>query len=532
MMARGGGDEDTTALDGSIPMATATTTTTAKSRPFRIRTITAFVNLRPDDFDEIEGDDDAKSRVAVKVERCNGVLRNLENKLVDSGYEVQTVRIATNPFGEWLTTTTTTTTKTGKNDDDVDDDDDGGDDRDDDGAGSTTTTRWKKAKTNDDDDDGKDDATTTSKVVGGDDEYREVRRRLLPMDSLLGMRDVGFCSLGPSTDPRHTKELCPIIVASSVRFSCSANVESGDVAAARAAAECMIRISTLDDDYGDHVRGGLGNFRFCASSRVVTVPFFPGARSPPVVVPPASSSSSSSGDESSCCDDDRVSFSIGLENGGFARCLLEEAGNIGEIKRVFDVKMRNELLPIQDVCSSFADDGRGSDFYVRYLGIDTSLNPSLDDGGSVADAVECLEEVRGSFGGTGSLAAAAAVTTSIQSIPGILTTGYCGLMLPVLEDRRLAELAGMVVAGSGDNRLTIDRILCISSVCGVGVDTVPIPGNVATESLTSLILDVAALAGRWNKPLSCRVFPVPGKVSGEMTTFDSPYMCNSRVFDL
>ena len=223
-----------------------------------------------------------------------------------------------------------------------------------------------------------------------------------------------------------------------------------------------------------------------------------------------------------------------MENGGFARRLLEEAGNIGEIKRVLDAKMRDELMPIQDACSSFADDGRGADPpRVRYLGIDTSLNPSLDDGGSVADAVECLEEVRGSFGGTGSLAAAAAVTTSIQSIPGILTTGYCGLMLPVLEDRRLAELAGMVAAGSaGDDRLTIGRILCISSVCGVGVDTVPIPGNVAVESLTSLILDVAALAGRWDKPLSCRVFPVPGKVAGEMTTFDSPYMCNSRIFDL
>ena len=72
----------------------------------------------------------------------------------------------------------------------------------------------------------------------------------------------------------------------------------------------------------------------------------------------------------------------------------------------------------------------------------------------------------------------------------------------------------------------------MSSVCGVGVDTVPIPGNINADDLTSLILDVAALAGRWNKPLSCRVFPVHGKVAGEMTTFDSPYMCNSRIFDL
>jgi uncharacterized protein (UPF0210 family) len=214
--------------------------------------------------------------------------------------------------------------------------------------------------------------------------------------------------------------------------------------------------------------------------------------------------------------------------------------------------MRDELLIIQEVCTSFVayrrgrarrrddndDDDDDDDIDVRYMGIDTSLNPSLDDGGSVARAIERLEEVRGNFGRAGTMAAASAITTSLQSIPDVLITGYCGLMLPVLEDRRLAELAGMSSegmdgdVGTGTSRLTIDKILCISSVCGVGVDTVPIPGNVDVDSLTSLILDVAALAGRWNKPLSCRVFPVPGKVAGEMTTFDSPYMCNSRIFDL
>ncbi len=137
--------------------------------------------------------------------------------------------------------------------------------------------------------------------------------------------------------------------------------------------------------------------------------------------------------------------------------------------------------------------------------------------------------MRGAFGGTGSLAAAAAITTSLQSIPDIKTTGYSGLMLPVLEDRRLAEL-GMTT--NSKDRITIQKLLCISSVCGVGIDTVPIPGDVSTDSLSSLILDMAALAGRWNKPLSCRMFPVPGGNVGEETTFDSPYLCNSRVFDL
>ncbi|KAL3764038.1 hypothetical protein ACHAW5_003987 [Stephanodiscus triporus] len=449
------------------------TTATAK-RPFRIRTITAFVTLRPDDFDEVE-DDGVTTDVTIKVDRCADILRGVEAELRNLGYDVQTARIATNPFGEWLIG--------GGGGCNVDDDDDAG----------RTTRRKKHARMNDA---GTNDDAMTS---------IEIRRRLLLLDGLLDEREINFCSLGPSTDPELTARACSTIVSTSGRFSCSANVEPGDVIAARAAAACMKEISTLDG--GGHVDGGLGNFRFCSSTRVAgAVPFFPGARAP------------------HACD--RVSFAIGLENGGYARLLLEEAGNIGGIKRVFDERMSRELMPVQEACSRFAD---GRDDSVAYLGIDTSLNPSLDDGGSVADAIECLEEVRGDFGGTGSMAAAAAITTSLQSIPGILTTGYCGLMLPVLEDKRLAELGMAVRPRDG---LTIERLLCISSVCGVGVDTVPIPGDVSEDSLSSLILDVAALAGRWNKPLSCRVFPVPGGAVGEMTSFDSPYMCNSRIFGL
>ena len=105
----------------------------------------------------------------------------------------------------------------------------------------------------------------------------------------------------------------------------------------------------------------------------------PGARSPPAHA------------------SDRVGFAIGLENREFARRLLEEAGSIGGIKRVFDERMRSELLPIQEACLLFVD---GRDDSVAYLGIDTSLNPSLDDGGPVAGAIKCLEEVRGDFGRT------------------------------------------------------------------------------------------------------------------------------------
>ena len=448
-------------------------------RPFRIRTITVFVNdLSADDF--VVG-----GALAPKINNANAILRRLETSLADAGYEVQTVRLVTNPFAEWLTTPTSK-----------------GDDDDDDETGAPIR---KKAKA---DEDGTIDT---------------LRGRLLHLDNLLESNGINFCSLGPSTTPEDTAEVCPAIVASSGRFSCSANVDAGDVESARAAARCIGAISTLDgvgfDGTNDHVRDGLGNFRFCASSSVVgAVPFFPGARTPT-----ATEEGGGGGGVGGS-----YGFAIGLENGAFARELLEEAKCVGDIRGACHGKMRDELMRVQSICEVVSGgdvDCPPSD----YLGIDASLNPSLDDGGSVAEGIECLDEVRGVFGGTGSLAAAAAITTSLQSTPGIKCTGYSGLMLPVLEDRRLAELG---TSTSSSDRLTIQKLLMISAVCGVGIDTVPIPGDVTEDSLSSLILDVSALACRWSKPLSCRVFPVPGGKAGDETTFDSPYMCNSCIFKL
>ena len=60
--------------------------------------------------------------------------------------------------------------------------------------------------------------------------------------------------------------------------------------------------------------------------------------------------------------------------------LLKEAKSIGKIKSIFDTKMRQELMPIHDICLKCVD---AADYTVKYLGIDTSLNPRFDEGGSV-----------------------------------------------------------------------------------------------------------------------------------------------------
>jgi uncharacterized protein (UPF0210 family) len=408
---------------------------------FRVRTVTAFVNLRPSFFPK---DPSPSLELRLHIEQCAEVLQRVQLELENEGYEVQTVRIATNPFGEWLH----------------------------DGGNPSQMTK------------------TAS-------------HRLDLLASLLAEHDIQFCSVGPADTLEEITTLCPQIIASSPFFSCSANVTG--LKSATAASQCIVTISKLDE--APYLAGGMGNFRFCAAASCQPfIPFFPAAKS------------------FLQNDNGLVGIALGLENGALAKCLLKESKSIESIKTVFRNGVASTLQPLQAVSEKVL-----KELNCPYLGIDSSLNPSLDTGGSVAEAIETLEEVRGNFGGRGTLAAAAAITTSLQSLPGIKLTGYCGLMLPVCEDRRLSELASM---DDQARRLRVSDILSVSSVCGVGIDTIAISGDSTEAALTSLILDVAGVAGRWNKSLSCRVFPIPGLVEGDITAFDSPYLCNCRVLTL
>ncbi len=100
-------------------------------------------------------------------------------------------------------------------------------------------------------------------------------------------------------------------------------------------------------------------------------------------------------------------------------------------------------------------------------------------------------------------------------------------MLPVMEDLRLAELAAQAAPA-----YSLRDLLTFSSVCGVGLDTVPIPGTTTVDELAGVYMEVGAMAFRLNKPLSCRLLPMIGKVAGDTTSVESPYLCNTKVFAL
>ncbi len=103
-------------------------------------------------------------------------------------------------------------------------------------------------------------------------------------------------------------------------------------------------------------------------------------------------------------------------------------------------------------------------------------------------------------------------------------TGFNGLMLPVLEDSTLASRSETGV-------FSVKDLLMYSAVCGTGLDTVPLPGDISEERIEGLLMDIAALSLRLGKPLTARLMPVPGMKSGEKTSFDFAFFKNGGVMD-
>jgi uncharacterized protein (UPF0210 family) len=152
-----------------------------------------------------------------------------------------------------------------------------------------------------------------------------------------------------------------------------------------------------------------------------------------------------------------------------------------------------------------------------FMGVDPTPAPLGD--ASIGDAIERFTGNR--FGGSGTMTAAFAITSAVKAVP-VKQVGYSGLMVPVMEDKRLAQRWA-------ENAYDVDSLLAYSAVCGTGLDTIPLPGDVSEETLARIYGDVAALAWKWHKPLSARLQPVKDKKAGDKTEFDGPYLFNTTL---
>ncbi|HXE76484.1 MAG TPA: DUF711 family protein [Candidatus Xenobia bacterium] len=153
----------------------------------------------------------------------------------------------------------------------------------------------------------------------------------------------------------------------------------------------------------------------------------------------------------------------------------------------------------------------------KYEGIDLSPAPLKDV--SIGAAIEGLTRAR--FGSVGTMTAAALITDVLRDLP-VKHAGYSGLMVPVLEDAVLAQRWS-------EGTISLDALLAYSAVCGTGLDTVPLPGDVTVEQLERIIGDMASLAVKLRKPLSARLMPVRGKKAGDKTEFNDPFLVNAEI---
>lgn len=231
---------------------------------------------------------------------------------------------------------------------------------------------------------------------------------------------------------------------------------------------------------------GFGNLRFASAANCPPhVPFFPASYY-------VQDEHNSGGPE----------FGLALEAADLAVRAFDGARSHEEARGNLLAMLSDEAGRAAEVCGSF-----GADAGFTFTGLDISMAPHPAPERSIGRA---LEMVNGEpLGSVGTLAAAAFVTGVLKEARKQLpTVGYSGLMLPVLEDQTLADRAA-------EGTITLETLLLMSAVCGLGLDTVPLPGDVTLRQMERIILDMASLAVRADKPLTARLLPVPGKKAGE-----------------
>ncbi len=304
---------------------------------------------------------------------------------------------------------------------------------------------------------------------------------------------IDYVALGPvlaEDDPAYADAIPDMIgETETLFFSLSiADPRRGiDLAFVRQTAEVIRRVSALTDD-------GLSNLYLAAIANCPPgAPFFPAAYH-------------ESGEP--------MTFALAIQGADLAIQAFAEATSVNDARERLTEMVTAAALDLAALAESVAED-----FDIRFSGLDFSLAPFPGEDTSLGGAMERL----GIALGGGGAAAAASVIMSALDAAQYRRAGFNGLMLPVLED-------SVIAARAASGQLGVTDLLLYSAVCGTGLDTLPLPGDISTDALAGILLDVATLALRLDKPLTARLMPLPGKVAGEACGLeDFAYFAPGRV---
>lgn len=337
-------------------------------------------------------------------------------------------------------------------------------------------------------------ATPPFTEVLGDPEAGQVVEMAQALETACAEQGIDFVSIGPALVDRPEASLSPlyrlpdVLGQTQTVFTAAVVASAGrgvNLAAIQASAQVTREIA-------QNTPQGFGTLRFAALANCAPgSPFFPVAYH----------------------DGGPPRFALATEAADLPVSAFQHADTLDDARR----NLLDAFEAAADRLMSAAD-RLVDEHNLGFGGIDFTLAPYPDQATSIGAAIERLGIDR--FGGPGTLFGAAFITNCLRqaSFP---RCGYSGLMFPVLEDSVLAARADEQAYG-------IDSLLLYSTVCGAGLDTVPLPGDIGVDELAGILLDVATVAVVLEKPLSARLMPVPGLSADQRTAFDFEYFANAR----
>jgi len=380
----------------------------------KVRAITAFVRLNPENYQK-------------QVSDALAVVRKVKAEFEASGYEVETVRLTTQPLGELV-------------------------------AGMS---------------------------------QEQALKFLSAFDQLAG-RENFAPNVGPAmvhdSDDAATMQLLERLLSTVARISASAIIADADGIHWRT----IHRAAELVKYVSDHSPKSQGTFSFAVTAMLKPLgPFFPGSYH----LGPGNQ------------------FAIGLEGANVVQSVFaKDKGNVDTAITDLTSALAKHALVADTIGKKVAAESGWS-----YVGIDPTPAPLGDV--SIGAAIETFMGAR--FGSSGTMTAARVITTAVKAVP-VTQVGYSGLMVPIMEDKLLAQRWA-------ESTYTIDSLLAYSAVCGTGLDTVPLPGDISVEQIERIFEDVASLATKWDKPLSARLQPLHGKKPGDQTDLENQLLFNTIV---
>ena len=204
-------------------------------------------------------------------------------------------------------------------------------------------------------------------------------------------------------------------------------------------------------------------------------------------------------------------LSAGVSGPGVVRSVLSKMPADATMNEVAEAikKTAFKITRMGQLVAAEAAEMLGVEFGI----IDLSLAPTPAVGDSVA---HILEEIGLEQCGAHGTTAALAMLNDAVKKGGVMASssvgGLSGAFIPVSED------AGMIAAAR-NGVLSIEKLEAMTAVCSVGLDMIVIPGDTASEVISAIIADEAAIGMVNSKTTAVRVIPAIGLSEGEELDF-------------